>query len=190
MMAICIVQNLKAVRKLFSPTTVHVKIIYLSSGKLSCTFTNPALRRLFGSQLIQPCAAPSSGAQYPPTVLCKAAPSSPFVVNPSPGPLLPLMTFRTNAEAVTMGERKSLYLRREALFKSAAGLGSFFFPSSVQQTTHLMATQPLSGPKISPWLWKPQRGTLGSSFSQGRWMQCCFCQPLTMCSARIDDFSG
>lgn len=55
-----------------------------------------------GATLIQSCAAPSSGAQYPPTVLGKAAPSSPFVVNPSPGPLLPLMTFRTNAEAVTM----------------------------------------------------------------------------------------
>uniref|UniRef100_A0A8C3A7W9 Aldehyde dehydrogenase 16 family, member A1 n=1 Tax=Cyclopterus lumpus TaxID=8103 RepID=A0A8C3A7W9_CYCLU len=56
-----------------------------------------------GATLIQSCAAPSSGAQYPPTVLCGAAPSSPFVVNPSPGPLLPLMTFRSNTEAVVLG---------------------------------------------------------------------------------------
>lgn len=81
----------------------------------SFSFTNLTYRRLFGSQLIQSCAAPSSGAQYPPTVLGKAAPSSPFVVNPSPGPLLPLMTFRTNAEAVTMGERKPLS-EREGFF--------------------------------------------------------------------------
>ncbi|TNN28204.1 Aldehyde dehydrogenase family 16 member A1 [Liparis tanakae] len=54
-------------------------------------------------QLVQSCAAPPSGAQYPPTVLCGAAPSSPFVVNPSPGPLLPLMTFRSNTEAVALG---------------------------------------------------------------------------------------
>ncbi|XP_034567532.1 aldehyde dehydrogenase family 16 member A1 [Notolabrus celidotus] len=56
-----------------------------------------------GATLIQPCAAPPSGAQYPPTVLCGAAPASPFVVNPSNGPLLPLMAFRSNTEAVTLG---------------------------------------------------------------------------------------
>uniref|UniRef100_A0A4W6F5B3 Aldehyde dehydrogenase 16 family, member A1 n=1 Tax=Lates calcarifer TaxID=8187 RepID=A0A4W6F5B3_LATCA len=56
-----------------------------------------------GATLIQSCAAPSSGALYPPTVLCGAAPSSPFVVSPSPGPLLPLMTFRSNTEAVALG---------------------------------------------------------------------------------------
>ncbi|XP_056264149.1 aldehyde dehydrogenase family 16 member A1 [Pseudoliparis swirei] len=56
-----------------------------------------------GATLVQSCAAPPSGAQYPPTVLCGAAPSSPFVVNPSPGPLLPLMTFRSNTEAVALG---------------------------------------------------------------------------------------
>nr|XP_046270503.1 aldehyde dehydrogenase family 16 member A1 [Scatophagus argus] len=56
-----------------------------------------------GATLIQSCTAPSSGAQYPPTVLCSAAPSSPFVVSASPGPLLPVMTFRTNTEAVTLG---------------------------------------------------------------------------------------
>ncbi|XP_029292994.1 LOW QUALITY PROTEIN: aldehyde dehydrogenase family 16 member A1 [Cottoperca gobio] len=56
-----------------------------------------------GATLVQSCAAPPSGAQYPPTVLCGAAPSSPFVVSPSPGPLLPLMTFRSNTEAVTLG---------------------------------------------------------------------------------------
>ncbi|TMS15536.1 Aldehyde dehydrogenase family 16 member A1 [Larimichthys crocea] len=56
-----------------------------------------------GATLVQSCAAPPSGAQYPPMVLCGAAPSSPFVVDPSPGPLLPLMTFRSNTEAVTLG---------------------------------------------------------------------------------------
>ncbi|XP_044036203.1 aldehyde dehydrogenase family 16 member A1 [Siniperca chuatsi] len=56
-----------------------------------------------GATLVQSCSAPPPGAQYPPTVLCRAAPSSPFVVSPSPGPLLPLMTFRSNTEAVTLG---------------------------------------------------------------------------------------
>ncbi|XP_037647802.1 aldehyde dehydrogenase family 16 member A1 [Sebastes umbrosus] len=56
-----------------------------------------------GAKLVQSCTAPPSDAQYPPTVLCGAAPSSPFVVSPSPGPLLPLMTFRSNTEAVTLG---------------------------------------------------------------------------------------
>lgn len=56
-----------------------------------------------GATLVQSCTAPPSGAQYPPTVLCGAAPSSPFVISPSPGPLLPLMTFRSNTEAVTLG---------------------------------------------------------------------------------------
>ncbi|KAG7237471.1 hypothetical protein INR49_032338 [Caranx melampygus] len=56
-----------------------------------------------GATLVQSCAAPSSGALYPPTVLCGAAPSSPCVVSPAPGPLLPLMTFRSNTEAVTLG---------------------------------------------------------------------------------------
>ncbi|XP_067427205.1 aldehyde dehydrogenase family 16 member A1 [Thunnus thynnus] len=56
-----------------------------------------------GATLIQSCSAPPSGAQYPPTVLCGAAPSSPYVVTPSAGPLLPLMTFRSNTEAVTLG---------------------------------------------------------------------------------------
>uniref|UniRef100_A0A8D3B6Q7 Aldehyde dehydrogenase 16 family, member A1 n=1 Tax=Scophthalmus maximus TaxID=52904 RepID=A0A8D3B6Q7_SCOMX len=56
-----------------------------------------------GAKLVQSCAAPPSGALYPPTVICGAVPSSPFVVSPSPGPLLPLMTFRSNTEAVTLG---------------------------------------------------------------------------------------
>lgn len=55
-----------------------------------------------GATLIESCPAPRSGALFPPTVLCKVAPSSPFVVNPPPGPVLPLMTFRTNTEAVTI----------------------------------------------------------------------------------------
>ncbi|KAM3597502.1 uncharacterized protein V6R79_005452 [Siganus canaliculatus] len=56
-----------------------------------------------GATLIQACAVPPTGAQYPPTVLCGAAPSSPFVVSPAPGPLLPVMAFRTNTEGVTLG---------------------------------------------------------------------------------------
>uniref|UniRef100_A0A665VG82 Aldehyde dehydrogenase domain-containing protein n=1 Tax=Echeneis naucrates TaxID=173247 RepID=A0A665VG82_ECHNA len=56
-----------------------------------------------GAELLQSCAAPPSGASYPPTVLCGGAPSSPFVVSPAPGPLLPVMTFRSNTEAVTLG---------------------------------------------------------------------------------------
>ncbi|XP_074552044.1 aldehyde dehydrogenase family 16 member A1 [Halichoeres trimaculatus] len=56
-----------------------------------------------GATLIQPSTGPPSGAQYPPTVLCWSAPSSPFVVNPSNGPLLPLLAFRSNTEAVTLG---------------------------------------------------------------------------------------
>uniref|UniRef100_A0A672G192 Aldehyde dehydrogenase domain-containing protein n=1 Tax=Salarias fasciatus TaxID=181472 RepID=A0A672G192_SALFA len=56
-----------------------------------------------GATLVQSSAAPPSRTHYPPTVLCGAAPSSPCVVSPSPGPLLPLMTFRSNSEAVTLG---------------------------------------------------------------------------------------
>ncbi|KAM7372630.1 hypothetical protein PAMP_009785 [Pampus punctatissimus] len=56
-----------------------------------------------GATLVQSCAAPPSGSQYPPTVFCGAAPSSSCVVTPSAGPLLPLMTFRSNTEAVTLG---------------------------------------------------------------------------------------
>ncbi|XP_077475750.1 aldehyde dehydrogenase family 16 member A1 [Stigmatopora argus] len=55
-----------------------------------------------GVTLVQSSAVPC-GAQYPPTVLCGAAPSLQCVVSPSPGPLLPLMTFRSNTEAVTLG---------------------------------------------------------------------------------------
>lgn len=56
-----------------------------------------------GATLLQPCAAPPSGALYPPTVLCGVAPSSPCVVSPAPGPLLPLLTFRSHSEGVTLG---------------------------------------------------------------------------------------
>ncbi|KAF3699641.1 Aldehyde dehydrogenase family 16 member A1 [Channa argus] len=56
-----------------------------------------------GAMLIQACTAPPSGALYPPTLLWRTAPASPCVVSPSPGPLLPLMTFRSNTEAVTLG---------------------------------------------------------------------------------------
>ncbi|KAK7940201.1 hypothetical protein WMY93_003527 [Mugilogobius chulae] len=56
-----------------------------------------------GATLIQSSEPAPSGAQYPPTVLCGTAPSSPCVVSSAPGPLLPLMTFRANTEAVTVG---------------------------------------------------------------------------------------
>ncbi|XP_075996571.1 aldehyde dehydrogenase family 16 member A1 [Genypterus blacodes] len=56
-----------------------------------------------GATVVQACTAPPSGAQYPPTVLCGAAPSSACVVAPPPGPLLPLMTFRSHTEAVALG---------------------------------------------------------------------------------------
>uniref|UniRef100_A0A1A7WXC4 Aldehyde dehydrogenase 16 family, member A1 n=4 Tax=Iconisemion striatum TaxID=60296 RepID=A0A1A7WXC4_9TELE len=55
-----------------------------------------------GATLVQSC-PPPPGSQYPLTLLCGAAPSSPFVVSPPPGPLLPVMTFRSNAEAVVIG---------------------------------------------------------------------------------------
>ncbi|XP_029013936.1 aldehyde dehydrogenase family 16 member A1 isoform X2 [Betta splendens] len=53
-------------------------------------------------EVIQSCSAPPSGAVYPPTLLCGTAPSSPCVVWPSSGPLLPVMSFRSNTEAVTL----------------------------------------------------------------------------------------
>lgn len=56
-----------------------------------------------GATLIRPCEPALSSEVYPPTVLCGTAPSSPCVVSPAPGPLLPLMTFRSNTEAVTVG---------------------------------------------------------------------------------------
>ncbi|KAJ7989919.1 hypothetical protein DPEC_G00309480 [Dallia pectoralis] len=56
-----------------------------------------------GATLIQPFAPPPSGASYPPTVLCGVAPSSPCVVTPPPGPLLPLLSFRSHTEGVTLG---------------------------------------------------------------------------------------
>ncbi|XP_072299670.1 aldehyde dehydrogenase family 16 member A1 [Eucyclogobius newberryi] len=56
-----------------------------------------------GATLIQAGEPAPPGALYPATVLCGTAPSSPCVVSPAPGPLLPLMTFRTNTEAVTVG---------------------------------------------------------------------------------------
>ncbi|XP_034092317.1 aldehyde dehydrogenase family 16 member A1 [Gymnodraco acuticeps] len=55
-----------------------------------------------GATLVQSCSPPSSGAQYPPTVILGSAPSSPCVVAPPPGPLLPLLTFRSNSEAVAL----------------------------------------------------------------------------------------
>ncbi|XP_034150993.1 aldehyde dehydrogenase family 16 member A1 isoform X2 [Esox lucius] len=56
-----------------------------------------------GATLIQPCAPSPSGASYPPTVLCGMAPSCPCVVTPPPGPLLPLLSFRSQTEGVTLG---------------------------------------------------------------------------------------
>ncbi|CAL8264516.1 unnamed protein product [Gadus morhua 'NCC'] len=55
-----------------------------------------------GATLIQSCGPPASGLQYPATVLCGVAPPSPCVASPPPWPLLPLMTFRSHAEGVTL----------------------------------------------------------------------------------------
>ncbi|XP_030649309.1 aldehyde dehydrogenase family 16 member A1 [Chanos chanos] len=56
-----------------------------------------------GATLIQSCTPPPSGSAYPPTVLCGVAPSCACVVSPPPGPVLPLLSFRSNAEGVTLG---------------------------------------------------------------------------------------
>ncbi|MEQ2181887.1 hypothetical protein GOODEAATRI_016282, partial [Goodea atripinnis] len=77
-----------------------------------------------GAMLVQPCSASPSGAQYPPTVLCGAAPSSPYVVTPPPGPLLPLLTFRSSAEAVILG---SVPVSPSLLFSPSSSLLSCFF---------------------------------------------------------------
>lgn len=55
-------------------------------------------------QLIQSCPPASTGGLYPPTVLCGLAPSCESVISPPPGPVLPLITFRSSAEGVTLGE--------------------------------------------------------------------------------------
>ncbi|ROI15136.1 Aldehyde dehydrogenase family 16 member A1 [Anabarilius grahami] len=56
-----------------------------------------------GATLIQPCSPPSTGGLYPPTVLCGLAPSCESVISPPPGPVLPLISFRSSAEGVTLG---------------------------------------------------------------------------------------
>ncbi|XP_018619908.2 aldehyde dehydrogenase family 16 member A1 [Scleropages formosus] len=56
-----------------------------------------------GAEVIQPCPAPSSSSLYPPTVLLGVAPSCPSVVSPPPGPILPVLSFRTATEGVTLG---------------------------------------------------------------------------------------
>ncbi|XP_051989057.1 aldehyde dehydrogenase family 16 member A1-like [Xyrauchen texanus] len=56
-----------------------------------------------GATLIQSCAPPSTSGFYPPTVLCGLAPSCASVITPPPGPLLPLISFRSSAEGVTLG---------------------------------------------------------------------------------------
>uniref|UniRef100_A0A8C1BWG9 Aldehyde dehydrogenase 16 family, member A1 n=1 Tax=Cyprinus carpio carpio TaxID=630221 RepID=A0A8C1BWG9_CYPCA len=55
-----------------------------------------------GATLIQSC-PPGTGALYPPTVLCGLAPSCESVMSPPPGPVLPLISFRSSAEGVTLG---------------------------------------------------------------------------------------
>ncbi|XP_026064265.1 aldehyde dehydrogenase family 16 member A1-like [Carassius auratus] len=55
-----------------------------------------------GATLIQSC-PPGTGAVYPPTVLCGLAPSCESVISPPPGPVLPLISFRSSAEGVTLG---------------------------------------------------------------------------------------
>ncbi|XP_036408841.1 aldehyde dehydrogenase family 16 member A1 [Megalops cyprinoides] len=56
-----------------------------------------------GANVVQPCPPPSSLSLYPPTVLCGVAPSCPCVVAPPPGPLLPMLSFRTAGEGLTIG---------------------------------------------------------------------------------------
>ncbi|XP_076121338.1 aldehyde dehydrogenase family 16 member A1 [Alosa pseudoharengus] len=56
-----------------------------------------------GATIIQPCSPPPSGALYPPTLLSGVAPSCQAVVCPAPGPVLPLLTFRSPGEGVTLG---------------------------------------------------------------------------------------
>ncbi|KAG7334576.1 hypothetical protein KOW79_001172 [Hemibagrus wyckioides] len=56
-----------------------------------------------GAMLIQSCSPPSSGCVYPPTVVCNTAPSSSLVVSPPLGPVVPLLSFRSAAEAVALG---------------------------------------------------------------------------------------
>ncbi|XP_036445459.1 aldehyde dehydrogenase family 16 member A1 isoform X2 [Colossoma macropomum] len=58
-----------------------------------------------GATLIQSCSPPSSGALYPTTVLCGLAPPSSAAVSPPPGPLLPLLSFRSAAEGAALGNR-------------------------------------------------------------------------------------
>ncbi|XP_043087744.1 aldehyde dehydrogenase family 16 member A1 [Puntigrus tetrazona] len=55
-----------------------------------------------GAKLIQSC-PPGTGALYPPTVLCGLAPSCESVISPPPGPVLALISFRSSAEGVTLG---------------------------------------------------------------------------------------
>uniref|UniRef100_A0AAY5EAW5 Aldehyde dehydrogenase domain-containing protein n=1 Tax=Electrophorus electricus TaxID=8005 RepID=A0AAY5EAW5_ELEEL len=56
-----------------------------------------------GATLIQSCPPPSTGGLYPPTVLCGLAPPCSAVTTPPPGPLLPLLSFRSVVEGVTLG---------------------------------------------------------------------------------------
>lgn len=56
-----------------------------------------------GATLIQSRPPPSSGCVYPPTVVCNVAPSCSAVVSPLPGPVVPLLSFRSAAEGVALG---------------------------------------------------------------------------------------
>lgn len=56
-----------------------------------------------GATLIQSCPPPAAGGLYPPTVLCGLAPSCDSVISPPPGPVLPLISFRSSTEGVTLG---------------------------------------------------------------------------------------
>ncbi|XP_027019868.2 aldehyde dehydrogenase family 16 member A1 [Tachysurus fulvidraco] len=56
-----------------------------------------------GAMLIQSRPPPCSGCLYPPTVVCNVAPSCSLVVSPPPGPIVPLLSFRSAPEAVALG---------------------------------------------------------------------------------------
>ncbi|XP_066498768.1 aldehyde dehydrogenase family 16 member A1 isoform X2 [Hoplias malabaricus] len=58
-----------------------------------------------GATLVQSCSPPASGSMFPPTVLCGLAPASSAAVTPPPGPLLPLLTFRSAAEGAALANR-------------------------------------------------------------------------------------
>ncbi|KAI4785917.1 hypothetical protein KUCAC02_037465, partial [Chaenocephalus aceratus] len=120
------------------------------SGMKSLSLRSEEERRL----LVQSCSPPSSGAQYPPTVILGSAPSSPCVVAPPPGPLLPLLTFRSNSEAVALDPSLPVSPHKES--GSCTDGGSVPVPSSL--LLFLPPSPPLLPPLdglLSVWICSP-----------------------------------